>query len=334
MSPPHIIIAGAGSIGCYVGGLLASGGHRVTLLGRPRILDEIAAHGLTLTDFTGGRCHVAPGVTAVSDVPDCLRDADLILVTVKTGATGDIARQIAEHAPPDAPVISLQNGMDAIATLRGALPGRDVRAGMVPFNVVPMGQGRFHRATSGDILIETGAGGLGELLSVPLLTVAETPDITAVQWGKLLINLNNALNALSGLTVREQLASRDWRRLMADQMAEALAVFRANGIAAKSTTPVPVWLIPHILRLPTPLFRRIAAQMLTIDPTARTSMSYDLMQGRPTEIDALQGVIVDMAGVAAVPVAINAHVAAIVRDAEAAKNGLPNLTPNDIRAGV
>ena len=50
-----------------------------------------------------------------------------------------------------------------------------------------------------------------------------------MQWGKLLVNLNNALNALADVPLRRQLAQRAWRRLFADQMAEGLAVLQGRG---------------------------------------------------------------------------------------------------------
>lgn len=327
----HIVIAGAGAIGCFVGGLLAAGGHAVTLLGRPRILDPIRATGLRLTDFAGLEVHVEPKALELSETPDCMEGAALVLVTVKGGATADMAAQIATHAPPEAPVISLQNGLGNADILRAALPGRDVRAGMVPFNVVPAGPGHWHRATSGDIVIGAGPGDLAATLTVPGLTVTEDAEITAIQWGKLLLNLNNALNALSGLALRDQLMSRNWRRLMADQMAEALGVLRAAGIAVKSTTPLPAWMAPHILRLPTPLFSRIAAQMLTIDPTARTSMAYDVRAGRATEIDQLQGLIVELAEKRGISAAICTKIAEEVRRLTATGTTDPHMRPKELR---
>lgn len=327
----RIVIAGAGAIGCLIGGLLAAGGHPVTLLGRPRMLDPIRATGLRLTDFAGLEAHVAPKALELSETPDCMKDAALVLVTAKGGATAEMAAQIAAHAPPEAPVISLQNGLGNAETLRDLLPGRDIRAGMVPFNVVPAGPGHWHRATSGDIVIEAGPGDLAARLTVPGLTVTEDAEIAAIQWGKLLLNLNNALNALSGLALRDQLMSRNWRRLMADQMAEALDVLRAAGIAVKSTTPLPARVVPHILRLPTPLFSRIAAQMLTIDPTARTSMAYDVRAGRGTEIDQLQGLIVELAANRGISAPICTKVAEAVR--EVTETGItdPHLKPGDLR---
>jgi 2-dehydropantoate 2-reductase len=329
----HIVVAGAGSIGCFTGGLLAAAGRRVTLLARPRTIAEIAAHDLTLTDFAGLDRTVPAARMTLTEDPACLAGADLILVTVKTAATAAIAEAIAEHAPPAAAVVGLQNGLDGMEILTRRLSGRDLRAGMVPFNVVPMGPGRFHRASSGDILIGRGAQPLAPLLSVPGLPVAETAGITAVQWGKLLLNLNNALNALSGLTLHAQLQDREWRRLMADQMSEALTALRAAGIAVTSTTAAPPGLIPHVLRLPTPLFARIAARMMVIDPSARASMSHDLLAGRATEIDALQGRILRLAEETGTPVPLCRRVAGLIREAETRGAGLPGLSVAQVRAG-
>ena len=288
-----ITIAGAGSIGCYCGALLAQSGHDVILLGRPRILDQIREHGLTVTDFTGLHKNISD-VTLTED-PSCLAHSDVVIVAVKTAATPEMAGLIAKHAPKSACILSFQNGMENARLLRESLPDYDVRAAMVPFNVVPTAPGTFHRASSGDIVIQSGPADVAQALSGPELTVIESETIEAVQWGKLLINLNNALNALSGLTLTNQLLDRGWRRLMADQMSEALAVLQAAQKPVASTTPLPVWMTPHILRLPTPVFTRIAARMLTIDANARASMAYDLDAGRSTEIDSLQGEIIRLA---------------------------------------
>lgn len=328
----HIVIAGAGAIGCFVGGQLASAGRRVTLLVRPRIAAEIRAHGLTLTDLEGQAKSITTQDLTLSEDPSALAQASVVLVTVKTRDTGDVGRLIQQHTGEEVPVISLQNGVSNAHTLREALPGRDVRAGMVPYNVVPMGQGCYHRAVEGDTVIEAGPGGLAQIIATPDMACFESAEIENVQWGKFLINLNNALNALSGLPIQQQLRDRGWRRLMADQWAEALGVLRAAGIKPISSTPVSVAMIPWILRLPTPLFKRVAAAMLKIDPQARTSMSYDLMEHRPTEIDALQGEVVRRGRDIGRATPINAMVADVVQTAELAGEGLPHLTPAALRA--
>lgn len=329
-----LVIAGAGSIGCFVGGLLARGGHEVTLWGRERMLAPIRDKGLTLSDFSGQAWSVPPDRLRLATDPACLAAADLVIVCVKAGATAAIARDLAAHAPRSAPVISLQNGIGNADTLRAALPGRDVRAAMVPFNVVQPAPGAFHRASSGNIVLEAATRPLAAGLSVPHLPMRDSHDIVAVQWGKLLLNLTNALNALSGLTLRQQLLDRDWRRLMADQMAEALTVLAAAGLRPAPPTPLPARLLPWVLRLPTPVFTRIAARMLTIDAQARSSMSDDLSQGRPSEIDSLQGAIIALGQSHGVATPLCHGVADAVRRAQAEGPGLPGLSPADLRRGA
>src|ERR1700760_4090701 len=104
-----ISVAGAGSIGCFVGGVLADAGRRVSLLARDRVIAEIDANGLRVTSFEGFDRKVASGQLLLSDDPAIFTDAGAILVTVKSTDTADIADLIARHASPDAVVVSLQN---------------------------------------------------------------------------------------------------------------------------------------------------------------------------------------------------------------------------------
>src|SRR6201998_2345572 len=247
-------VAGAGSIGCFVGGMLAEAGGRVALLARPRVMQEIWDYGLSLTCFEGLERNIAPSQLTLSEDPKILADAGVVLVTVKSADTAGIADVIARHAASDAVVISLQNGIGNTPVLREQLPGRIVLAVMVPFNVVAPGAGRFHRATSGDIIIEQDDAGTAERLSVPGLRMRATADIAGVQWGKLLVNLNNALNALPDLPLRQQLAQRGWRRLFADQIAEGLMALKAEGIRPVSATPIPMNWVSPLLRLPASVF--------------------------------------------------------------------------------
>ena len=327
MTAPRITIAGAGSIGCFVGAVLCDAGFDVRFLARARVIEQVAQRGLSLTDFDGLDLRVS-GIKATHDPETALTGADLVLVCVKSGDTEAMGRLIAIHAP-ETQVISLQNGVGNAAVLRRVLPRADVRAAMVPFNVVSRGPGQYHRATSGDILVE--AGPLPDL-SGAHLRWHSVDNIEAVQWGKLLFNLGNAVNALADIPLLEQLQDRAWRRLMADQMAEALRVLRAAGIKpAKTTAAAPPFLIPHILRLPTPVFRVIAARMLTIDAEARSSMWDDLMQGRKTEIEALQGAILHLAELNGRQAPLNARMRLLIRAAEAQGDGAPGLSVREIR---
>ena len=143
-----------------------------------------------------------------------------------------------------------------------------------------------------------------------------TDDIAGVQWGKLLVNLNNALNALSDLPLRRQLAQRPWRRLFADQMAEGLAAMSAEGITPVSPTPIPTSWMPPLLRLPDAIFEAMLGRTMKIDPEARSSMWEDLQRGRRTEIDYLQGVITEIAERRGLDAPLSRRIVALIREAE------------------
>jgi 2-dehydropantoate 2-reductase len=330
-SSGKIGVAGAGSIGCFVGGMLAAGGRDVALLARPRVIAEIETHGLRLTSFEGLDRRIASSELTLSENPAIFADASAVLVTVKSADTAEIAELIAQHAPSEAVIVSLQNGVGNVTVLREKLPGRLVLAGMVPFNVIAMGQGRFHRATSGDIVIEQDDAGTAEKLSASGLKMRPSTDIVGVQWGKLLVNLNNALNALADLPLRRQLAQRAWRRLFADQMAEGLAALRAEGIRPVSSTPIPANWTPALLRLPDAVFEIMLGRTMKIDPEARSSMWEDLQRGRRTEIDYLQGVITGIADRHGLQVPLSRRIIELIKHAEAAGKGSPGLAPDQVR---
>ncbi|WP_322866753.1 2-dehydropantoate 2-reductase [Aquicoccus sp. G2-2] len=326
MTEPRIVVAGAGAIGCFVGGLLAAAGRDVCLLGRARLMQEVAGRTLICSDFSGAHWHSTP---ETSDAPTVLAQADVVLVCVKSAATADMAQLIAAHAPDRAIVVSLQNGVRNAKTLATTLPGSDVRAGVVGFNVVARGQARFHRSTSGEVFIAAGPGNLEHLLGVPGLGVHVATDIDAVQWGKLVLNLTNAVNALSGLSLRDMLLQRRWRLVMAAQMTEALSVLKKAGIAVHVPAAAPGWALPWILRLPTRVFTKVAAPMLAVDGQARTSMVADLAAGRATEIAEFQGEILRQAKAAGFTAPVSAALIAAVRTQEA---GQPwQGRPEDLR---
>jgi 2-dehydropantoate 2-reductase len=332
----RIVVAGAGSVGCYVGGCLALAGRDVTLLLRPALAEAVASHGLRLSDLDGADRLAAPSaVRLATDPAAAFAEADVILVTVKSGDTSAMAGLIAEHATSGATVVSLQNGVGNVDVLLARLGGMArVVPGMVPFNVVQTraegGPPRFHRATSGTILIGAGVAGLREALGVKGVAVAESRDMTGVLWGKLLLNLNNALNALAGIPLLAELADKRWRRLLARQIEEGLAVLQAAGIKPARIEGVPPRAVPRILKLPDWLFRRVAARMLAIDPEARSSMWEDLERRRPTEIDHLQGAILALAAKARVRVPLTQRIVRLVKEAEAARAGSPGLPPEHL----
>ncbi|MEM8754581.1 MAG: 2-dehydropantoate 2-reductase N-terminal domain-containing protein, partial [Pseudomonadota bacterium] len=209
-----IAVFGAGSIGCFIGGALAAAGEEVTLVGRPRLRDELAA-GLSLRPLDRKPVAAKPESFRVATAPEALAGAELVLVCVKSGDTAAAAEAIAAHAPADGLVVSLQNGLANAEALARALGHGRVVPGMVAFNVVREGPGRYAQATEGAVMVGAEAADFARRLDGPLVAAEAREDIDAIQRSKLLMNLNNPLCLLSGLSLRDELRSRSWRRVLA-----------------------------------------------------------------------------------------------------------------------
>lgn len=314
----RIAIFGAGSIGCYVGGQWVATGLDVVFVGRNSIRKEIARHGLTLTGDGQPSIKLPPEAAHFAEPAAALAGADLVTVCVKGPATQQAAMAIGRYAPPSASVLSLQNGISPAEALRAALPGRVIMGGVVGYNVAHQGDGRFHRGTAGRLHVEDAptARALAPLVAGTSGAIELRSDIEDVAWGKLLLNLNNAVNALSGLTLREQLSIRAFRRVLAASQAEALDVLKAAGInPAKMTALPPSWL-PGFVSMPDAIFNTIGLRLQKIDAHARSSMADDFAAGRPTEIDALNGEIVRLAARIGRTAPVNARIVDLVRRAE------------------
>ena len=325
-----IAVLGAGSIGAYLGGSLIAAGGEVVLVGRRSMRERIATHGLRLSDLAGRHVELAPDRIRYSEDPAALAGADLILVTVKSRDTAGAAELIARHAPATTLVVSMQNGVSNADVLRAGLPGYGVLAGVVPFNVLQTPDGRLHRGTEGELLVESSAR-LQRWLPLfrrALLPLQQEPDFAAVQWGKLLMNLNNPVNALSGLPLRQQLAQRAYRRSLALLIAEALVVLKQAGIRPARLGRIHPALLPHLLRVPDMVFTRLAATMLRIDPEARSSMWEDLAAGRPTEVDEINGAVLRLAASVGIRAPINQRMVELIKALPAGK--LPHLSGKDM----
>ncbi|MFF7992695.1 2-dehydropantoate 2-reductase [Kitasatospora xanthocidica] len=323
---PRIAVLGAGSIGCHLGGMLAAEA-QVTLIGRPAAMAQIERDGLTLTGPGPARREVR-GLTVATGAAAAAA-ADYVLVTVKSADTRTAARELAGHLAPGAVVISFQNGLHNPEALRSELPDHRVLAGMVPYNVLRSGPAAVHQGSGGALMVEDApvARPFAAAARAGGLRLELRADMPAVQAAKLLMNLNNAVNALSGLPLREQLGARAYRACLARCQREALAAFAAAGIAPARLGPVPPRWTPLLLGLPDALFRRVAAASLRIDAKARSSMWEDLERGRPTEIDSLQGEVIALAARTGLPAPANTRLAALVREAERAGPGAARRWP-------
>ena len=315
---------GAGSVGCFIGGCWKVGGLPVVLIGRPRIAKDIAEHGLTVTDYTGWQAHLSDADFRTE--PAALAEADVIALTVKSGATADAARDIARHGRDGALVISFQNGISNVDVLKEALGGRfDVVRGMVPYNVAYLANGRFHKGVAGDLYAEDRpeTRALAERISDSPAVLRLSDDMLGLAWGKLLINLNNAVNALSRRTLIDELRERDYRRVFAASMREGLRLLHRAGIKPATVGGVGPKVLPAIINSPDWLFNNVFLRKWKIDASARSSMADDLAARRKTEVDYINGELVALADKLGTDAPVNRNIVALVRKAEAGEERWP-----------
>jgi 2-dehydropantoate 2-reductase len=328
---PKVAILGAGSIGCFIGGAWQAAGLPVTFIGRSNIAREVDKHGLIVSDFNGWRAELPPGDVDYRCGPEALDEAEVILLCVKSGATAEAAAQIAEHGNEAATVISFQNGVSNIDLLERGLGGRfEIARGMVPFNVAHLGEGRFHKGVAGTLYAarRPATAALADAVKGGPASIALSDDMLALVWGKLLINLNNAVNALSGRTLIDQLGERDYRRVFAASMQEGLKLLDRADIKPAKIGPVAPAMLPHIVGAPDWLFKKFFLKSWKIDSNARSSMADDIAAKRKTEVDFLNGELVALAERLHADAPVNRAIVDLVRKAE---KGAKSLAPAALR---
>ena len=332
MAGDRIAVLGAGSVGCFIGGCWQAAGLPVTFIGRPNFARDITEHGLTLSDCHGWQDHLRE-VDFRTDA-SALAGADVIALAVKSGATADAAREIAEHGREGALVISFQNGISNVDVLERELGGRfEVVRGMIAYNVVYLGEGHFHKAVAGILCTEERpeTRALADRIGDGPAALKLSDDMLGLAWGKLLINLNNAVSALSGRTLVEELKERDYRRVFAASMREGLRLLDRAKIEPATVGAVGPRVLPLIIGSPDWLFRNVFMRKWKIDAKARSSMSDDLAAGRKTEIDYINGELVALADKVGAAAPVNRRIVELVRKAEA---GAPPLEPAALRREV
>ncbi|MBU6272657.1 MAG: 2-dehydropantoate 2-reductase [Betaproteobacteria bacterium] len=305
---PRIGIFGAGAVGCYYGARLALAGAPVTLVGRGVHVQAMRAQGLVL--HADARRQVA-AVSADTD-PAALADAEVVLFCVKSHDTDTGGRTLAPLLRPGAVLVSLQNGVDNPVRLRAAA-GRDALAAAVYVACSMSAPGEVRHAGRGDLILgpvpgASAAAGLADAQRVAALferagvPCPVVPDARPALWEKLVMNcVFNALSALGRARYARLVADAGARALMAEVVAECVAVAASQGV-------------------PLPPAERLVADAIRLGTAmsgATSSMAQDLAAGRPTEIDALNGLVARLGEAAAVPVPVNRALSTLVRLAEA-----------------
>lgn len=300
-------VVGAGKLGCYLGAhLCQDSAIEVKFFGRETTALELAAHGLSVTSYTH-HTYFAQPVAFYSSL-NSLIECDLVLLTVKATALVPMLAQLKHFLRPDVPLVALQDGVGVGEMLSQDLSNPVLRA-LATFSVVKTRPGQFHRATAGALLWQPNdfavVNYVIDTFSRLQLAVQRCEDMIGAEYGKLLLDLNQALNAISGLPLQQQLADRDYRAVLALAMQEWLAVCNRVGVKPRPYSCFNNSLLPWLLRLPTLIFSRLGQHLLTVDASAHSPMWHDIQASKRTEIMFLNDVVVRMGQQCQVPTPVN-----------------------------
>jgi len=289
-----ILVGGAGSLGSLLGGLLARS-HDVTLVGRDPHMDRVAHEGLSVTGAEQFRVEPA----ARTDLPD---RADLAVVAVKSYDTAAVADRLAA-CELDA-CLSVQNGMGNEDRLAGALDC-PVLAGTCTYGARLEGPGTVAFTGRGEVVLGPRAGGesaaaerVGAAFRDADVETTVATDMPRRLWAKLAVNA--AVNATTALARVENgaLADGPAAAVAAAAARETARVAREQGIDLADERAVS-----------------LTRQVVRDTAANRSSMLGDVAADRPTEIEAINGYVVDTA---VEPVPVNGTLTRLVRTWEGA----------------
>lgn len=319
---PHerILIAGAGAIGSVIGAMLHRGGHRVTMLGRRVHLEAARREGLRISGLLGE--HLVRGIETADDAAQLEGRFDLMLVTVKPYDTAQIADALAWRLEPDGFVVSLQNGLGNIEALAARFGIDRILGGRVIFGAEMPSPGAAHVTVFADPVaigsdpaqqserdaLGRAAGQIATILDGAGVPTVAVDDIMPVIWTKLLYNVAlNPLGALFAMSYGELTNDRDLRKIVDDVIEEAFAVSRRNGVKLPFADSDAYREIFH-------------GRLIPATASHRPTMLNDLRRRGRTDIDALNGKIVELGDRLGVQVTANRTLTRMIHAAERARH--------------
>jgi len=287
------LVFGAGLIGGYLGAALMKSQQKVGWVVRSATQEKLSS-GLRVTDYLNHDEKVTDLNFIDPHGSDELEPVDYLWLTIKCTALEKSLDDIRPLLQPTTVIICLQNGLGAEEVVQTAFPDNTVIRGVMAANVAELNPGHLHRGTLGGIDLPRcpDTENLQASFQFDGLPLGLYENLEGLLWAKLQLNLNNPINALSDIPLKNELSQRAYRRVLAAAIDELIQVAQAKGIRLPKLTPLPPAWIPTVMRLPDWLFVRVSAKMLAIDPKARSSMWSDLSDNRITEIDFINGAIV------------------------------------------
>ncbi|WP_247003585.1 ketopantoate reductase family protein [Halosolutus gelatinilyticus] len=295
-----IVVFGAGSLGSLVGGLLARE-HDVTLVGREDHVRAVRADGLRIEGVRGRIDRDGPERVNLRAIGDGTHlDTELVVVTVKAFDAAAAARTLATGTFEA--VLSLQNGMGNEETLASRLDC-PVLAGTASYGAILREPGVVERTGVGEIVLGPREGGrssladrVGEAFAGAGLETVVADDMPLRLWEKLAVNAG--INAVTALTrIRNgAVLEADANELARSATRETARVARATGVTLSNR-------------------RALAAMEDVAAATAanESSMLQDVRAERRTEVDAINGYVVDRASARGLAVPTNRTLSMLLR---------------------
>lgn len=299
----HVAVVGAGPIGTLFAGYLGTVVDRMTIVGRPGPhLDAIDSDGIRIETGTG--TNLVTGITGTPD-HETVADADWLLLAVKSYDTASAMADV-EPSLDDTPVLTIQNGLDNAETIAEYVPRESIIAGTTTHGATKPSPGTVDHAGTGATTIgryfasnDATVNDIAETLTAAGIQTSVTDRPRDAVWEKVLVNVGiNAATALARVPNGELVHTAAGERLVERAVQEGVEVAQAVG----RTIPEDVG--------------ERAKQVARRTADNRSSMLQDLESGSRTEIDALNGAIVDRGRVPGVPTPINETLTDLVRLAE------------------
>jgi 2-dehydropantoate 2-reductase len=294
-------IVGAGAIGLTLAAELATVHDVVVLTRRTALAGQLERDGVAVCG--DGATRFVP-VRATAD-PHGLAGCDAVIVAVKSYATADALAPLRGVLPRHTLVASVQNGIGNVEAAREALPDARIVAGATTQGAIRLGDGRVRPVNRGATVFARSDGtaptsdDLAAAFAAAGMDAAVTDDPQALLWGKLIVNAAiNPVCALTGRPNGDAVNDPDLRLLSRALADEAAEIARAEGVE-----PGDAWEAVEAAA------RATAAN--------RNSMLQDLDAGRPTEIDAISGAVVERARAHGIAVPVTETVLHLVRAREA-----------------
>lgn len=298
----RVAVIGTGGTGGYFGALLARAGHDVIFVARGAHLDAIRSRGLTVKSRLAGNFTVR---AAATDDIRSIGPVDLVLVCVKTYGMDAVLPLLPSLVGPKTMIVSMQNGIDnedRIAAATGPEPVLGMVAQVSSFIQGPGvvgqtgGPGKliFGELDGGE---SARAAALLKMFQDAGIAAEVRPDIRLGLWEKFIFICGvSGVTALTRLPIGLIFADRETAALMRATLEEAAAVARAEGVAVA------------------PRFaEQSAAFMAKMEPWFRGSMAQDLHEGRPLELETLNGTVVRLGRAREVAVPVNRTIYAALR---------------------